>query len=105
MGGGHDFVWTSTWGVPGATKPGVGRAVIFRLVGNPLVTITGISQPGLVAANGRSAYACANASGVITVTLSAASGAAGEPPGTLWGIDVNNGQVGGDAAPFEVRTP
>ena len=104
-----DFVWESHWVTAGLDiQPGraQGRAIIFRLVDNPKVKITGVTGGGVAAHDGRSAYSCCDADGEITVTVHAEAGAAHEGAGGLWAIDVGVGSEGeGRLTRFEVRTP
>lgn len=111
LGGGHDFVWESSW-LNGAgtssTTQAIGRPIIFRLTGNAKVKIYSVTGRGVVAAGGRSAYSCADTSGQITVNIYAEFLADLEDPnlGQLWGIDaMGGGTAAGEVAEFEVVAP
>jgi len=103
------FQWTSSYLVGGmATNNSMaGHAVIFRLEGNPDVTIVSIASgfQGKVSADGRSGYGCADANGNISVVIIAPSSAWSKGAARLWGIDENKGQWSGEAANFEVTPP
>lgn len=102
-----DYTWQSfNFTSTGAIDDNVGanRVVIFRLEGNPDVSISAISDGRIVdtlLAEGRT-----DNNGQIGITLSAPAGAANAEPndGKLWGI-VPETNGSGVYAQFEVTTP
>jgi hypothetical protein len=102
------FQWESYWLTPGLVMQPAsasGRAIIFRLQGNPLVKITGISPQGVVSANGRSAYGCCDPAGLIKIDVEAPAGAESGGTGALWAIEANGAASYGLEHRFEIRTP
>ncbi|MGR3303365.1 MAG: prepilin-type N-terminal cleavage/methylation domain-containing protein [Candidatus Scalindua sp.] len=102
-----DYTWQSFNFAPtGAIDDNVGanRVVIFRLEGNPDVSISAISDGRIV--DTRLAEGRTDNNGQIGITLSAPAGAANAEPsdGKLWGI-VPETNGSGVYAQFEVTTP
>lgn len=102
-----DYTWQSFNLTPtGAVDDNVGanRVVIFRLVGNPDVSINAISTGSIIST--RLAEGRTDNNGQIEITLSAPAGAANAQPsdGKLWGI-VPETNGSGVYAQFEVTTP
>jgi len=102
-----DYTWQSFNFTPsGAVDDNVGanRVVIFRLKGNPDVSISAVSTGRIVGT--RLAEGRTDNDGQIVITLSAPAGAANAQPsgGKLWGI-VPETNGSGIYAQFEVTTP
>lgn len=88
----EDFVLESYWqSQAGADhQKAANRPIIVRLLGNPLVLITDVSnEKKVIGKDSRSAYVLTDADGKITVTLKALEGSSRANPvdGVLWAID------------------